>query len=120
MATYSLKEARDRLERFGNSWQANAPSKEFGDVKMTDVDDKITAFDARAAAIADAKATLKRLGIEHNDATKKDMKDLDYVARAVEGDRKFGPDSALYAGFGYIRESEKKKAGGRKKSEPKP
>lgn len=118
MATYSLKSARARLEKYENSWEANAPTEEFADVTLPDVKAEITAFDARAEAIADAKATLKKLGIKHKDATKASMKKLDFVTRAVEGNLQYGPDSPIYAGFGYIRESEKKKGGGRKKTTP--
>jgi hypothetical protein len=42
------------------------------------------------------------------------MDKCDFVVRAAEADRRYGPDSALYAGFGYVRESERKKGGGRK------
>ncbi|MBS1792892.1 MAG: hypothetical protein JSS81_03500 [Acidobacteria bacterium] len=42
------------------------------------------------------------------------MQKCDFVVRSVEGDRRYGPDSPLYAGFGYVRDSEKKRGGRRK------
>lgn len=118
MATYTLKEARERLEKYENSWEVNAPEEEFGDITLDDVKDSKKAFDAREDKIADTEALLKRLRTEHKQETKADMKKLDYVSRAVEGDRRYGPDSPLYGGFGYILESEKKRGGGRKKTTP--
>ena len=41
------------------------------------------------------------------------MEDCDFVAKDVEGRRNYGPDSALYSGFGYIRKPEKKRGGRR-------
>lgn len=116
MPTYSAKSGRERLVKIENSWQANAAGDKFADVALTEITADIAAEDAKADQLADARALVKRLLVEQKDLTKANMKKADYVVRAVEGDRRYGPDSALYAGFGYIRESEKKKSGGRKKT----
>lgn len=115
MATYSTKKGHERLERFEDSWETNAPDEtEFGGVTKTGLKAVRTASDAKKDEIALAEAVVKRLKIEHKNIIKDGMEQCDFVVDAVVGDRRFGPDSALYAGFGYIRESERKKGGGRK------
>lgn len=117
MPSYSTKTGHERLERFENSWETNASGEtEFGGVRLTEIKAVITASDAKKDEIALTQQKLKTLRIEHKNIINDGMEKCDYVARAVEGDRRFGPDSALYGGFGYIRESEKKKGGGRKPS----
>lgn len=115
MSAYTTKTGYERLERFENSWETNAPDvEEFGDVTLAELKTDISAADAKKDQIALAKENLKRLKIEHKDLINASMKKCDYVVRAVEGDRRFGPDSALYAGFGYIRASERKRGGRRR------
>lgn len=120
MPTYTVTSGRERLERIENSWESNAAGDKFADVTLADIKADKAALDAKLDQRADLAAQLKTINVELKDLTKANMKKCDFVVRAVEGNRQFGPDSALYAGFGYIRESEKKKAGGRKKTAPKP
>ena len=73
-----------------------------------------TASEAKKDEIKLAEERLKRLRIEYKDMIAASMKKCDFVVRGVEADRRFGPDSALYAGFGYVRLSERKRGGKRK------
>ena len=115
MSSYTTKNGYERLERFENSWETNAADVEdFGDVTLAELRTDITNANAKKDQIALAEERVKRLKIEYKDLITASMKKCDYVVRAVEGDRRFGPDSALYAGFGYIRASERKKGGRRK------
>lgn len=117
MPTYTTKTGHERLERYVNSWETNAPDEdEFGGVRFVEVKADKEASEAKIEEIALAEAKVKRLKNEHKDMIRSAMKKLDYVTDAVVGDRRFGPDCSLYAGFGYIRESEKKKGGRRKPS----
>lgn len=117
MPRYSTKAGHERLEKFENSWETNAPTEtEFGGVTLIELKAVIAASDAKKDEIALAEQKVKTLKIEHKNIIEDGMDKCDYIVRAVEGDRRFGPDSALYGGFGYIRESEKKKGGGRKPS----
>lgn len=121
MATYSTKKGHERLERFEDSWETNAPAEaEFGGVTKVEITAARAASDAQKDKIALAEAEVKRLKIEHKNIIKDGMEKCDFVVDAVVGDRRFGPDSALYAGFGYIRESERKKGGGRRPNTPVP
>lgn len=120
MPRYSTKAGHERLERFENSWETNASTEtEFGGVTLIELKAVIAASDAKKDEIALAEQKVKTLKIEHKSIIEDGMQKCDYIVRAVEGDRRYGPDSALYGGFGYIRESEKKK-GGRRKDSPEP
>lgn len=114
------KACRERRERYINSLQENAPTEEFGDVTLVEIKADHAEIDGIEDEIALSKAHTKRLETQRDDKNKASMKKLDYVTDGVVGDRRFGPDSPLYEGFGYIRESEKKKPGGGKKPAPNP
>src|SRR5437868_6355209 len=112
MSTYSTKTGHERLVRIDNSWETNAPGEsKFGDVQRTEIKDERAASDAKKAEIALVEEHLRRLRMEYQDMIDASMEKCDFVVHTVEGDRRFGPDSILYAGFGYIRQSEKKRRG---------
>jgi hypothetical protein len=115
MSSYTTKTGQERLERIENSWETNAPGEEkFGEVPIAEIKAERMASEAKKDEISLAEEKLKRLRIEYKDMITASMKKCDFVVRSVEGDRRFGPDSALYAGFGYIRDSEKKRGGKRR------
>jgi len=108
------KACRERRKRYINSLQENAPDETFGDVTLVEIKADDAEIDGIEQEIALSKAHTKSLETQRDDKNKASMKKLDYVTDGVVGNRRFGPDSALYEGFGYVRESEKKKGGGRK------
>lgn len=75
---------------------------------------KRTELAAKEDEIAASEAHTKNLQIQRDNLNTDLIKDCDFIAKDVEGDRNFGSDSALYGGLGYILESEKKRGGGRK------
>lgn len=117
MPTYTVKTGRERLERIENSWETNAAGEDFAGMSLADIKADKAALDAKLDQKADLQSQLDKVNVELKDMTRDNMKKSDKVVRAAEGDVRFGPDSALYEGFGYIRESDKKK-GGRRKTEP--
>lgn len=119
MPTYTPKSARERDERFVNSWQENSPDKKWAEVTLADFKAESEQISDKEDEIAAAEAHVKALKIQRDDLIKKHMETCDFIAADVAGDRNFGPDSALYAGFGYIRKSERKR-GGRKPTPPPP
>ncbi|HQU82263.1 MAG TPA: hypothetical protein PKY59_04020 [Pyrinomonadaceae bacterium] len=116
MARYSPKAARERGDRFINSWAENSPDHKWADMTLPQFRDKQAAIEAVEDQISASEAHTKSLKIQRDNMNKSFMEDCDYVAKDVEGDREFGPDSALYSGFGYIRKSERRS--GRRRSAP--
>jgi hypothetical protein len=115
MAKYTPKTARERAERVETSWQENSPDKKWSEGSLADFKTKRqTVLDVESELNA-SEARTKALMIQRDNLYKDLMLECDYIVSDVEGDRSFGPDSALYGGFGYIRKSEKKKGGGKKK-----
>lgn len=117
MAYYTPKAARERGERFVNSWAENSPTNRWAGMTLEDFKAKKTAIEDVEDQIEASKAHTKALNIQRDNMNKAFMEDCDYVAKDVEGDRAFGPDSALYSGFGYIRKSERRR-GGRRSAAP--
>lgn len=113
MARYSIKAALARSARFVTSWLENSPDKKWADMSFAENEAEDKALREQVDKIAASEAHTKALKIELTNMINTRMDNCDFIASAVEGDRAFGPDSALYGGFGYIRESEKKRSGGR-------
>jgi hypothetical protein len=118
MPNYTPKVARERDERFVNSWQENSPEQEWAGMTLAQFKAESKAIADKENEIAAAEAHIKALKIERDNMIKKHMESCDFVAADVVGDRNFGPDSALYAGFGYIRKSERKRGGRKPKTSP--
>ena len=114
MANYSPKTARERSNRFINSWTENSPDRRWADKTLAEFKAGRTAIDDVEDEIVATDAHKKALLVRRDNLIKEHMEDCDYVAKDVEGSREFGPDSALYEGFGYIRKSERKS--GRRRS----
>lgn len=117
MPKYTPKAARERAEKYVNSWTENSPEKRWAEMSLDELKAKRAAVEAVEDQIAASEAHTRALKIERDNLNKALMTDCDYVAKDVEGDRAFGPDSALYAGFGYIRKSERRR-GGRRAATP--
>lgn len=113
MAKYTPKAARERGARFETSWEVNSPEKTWAEMTLAQFKAKKGAIEAKEDEIAASEAHTKTLKIERDNMNEDFMEDCDYVAKDVEGDRNYGPDSALYGGFGYIRKSEKRRGGRR-------
>jgi hypothetical protein len=118
MATFSIKGALARSARFVISWLENSPDNKWAEMTFAENKAEDDALNDKVAEVAAADAHTKALKIELKDMLKARMKNCNYIAHDVEGDRAFGPDSALYGGFGYIRESEKQHRGGRRPANP--
>ncbi len=110
-----LKLSRERGEKFETSWQENAPDKKWSEGTLAEFKAKRQAIADVESEITNGEARLKAFMIQRDNLNQDLMKECDYIAADVEGDRNFGPDSALYGGFGYIRKSDRKKGGSKKK-----
>jgi hypothetical protein len=110
------KETLERLQRIINGWEALAPEKTFGGMTVTQ-------FKAAVKRSLDTREELRVLEsqkqskqIEREDADAESLRAVQLVVNGVIGDPTEGPESDLYAAFGYTRPSERKTGLTRKKS----
>jgi hypothetical protein len=110
------KETLERLQRIINGWEALAPEKTFGGMTVTQ-------FKAAVKRSLDTREELRVLEsqkqskqIEREDADAESLRAVQLVVNGVVGDPTEGPESDLYAAFGYTRPSERKTGLTRKKS----
>jgi hypothetical protein len=110
------KETLEKLQRIINSWETLAPEKSFGGMTLTQ-------FKAASKRSLDTREDLRVLEsqkqskqIERDDADAESLRAVQLVVNGVKGDPTEGPESDLYAGFGYTRPSERKTGLTRKKS----
>ena len=110
------KETLEKLQRIINSWETLAPEKSFGGMTLTQ-------FKAASKRSIDTREELRVLEsqkqskqIERDDADTESLRTVQLVVNGVVGDPTEGPESDLYAAFGYTRPSERKTGLTRKKS----
>jgi hypothetical protein len=116
MAKYSIKSALERSARFVRSWRENSPDKVWAEITFAENEAEDRELRDLVDEIAASDAHTKSLKVKLKNKINTRMENCDYVTSDVLGDRNYGPDSALYGGFGYIRESDKKHSGGRPSS----
>ena len=111
----SPKTTAERIEKMISAWRTLAPEKSFGGMTLAQ-------FEALAAPSLDARRRIDDLDHQRAQAsTERDHADETFNAKAqlvvagVLADPTEGPDSALYAAFGYTRKSERKTGLTRKK-----
>lgn len=102
------KGIEERLERFINSWRTLAPDKSFAGMTLAQFEAACTPSTEARAQINElqdriSQAIAKRDAADESTATK-----MQQVVNGVLADPTEGPDSALYAAFGYTRKSERK------------
>jgi hypothetical protein len=110
------KETLERLQRIISGWETLAPEKTFGGMTVTQ-------FKAAVKRSLDTREELRVLEsqkqskqIEREDADAESLRAVQLVVNGVVGDPTEGPESDLYAAFGYTRPSERKTGLTRKKS----
>jgi hypothetical protein len=108
MPKNSPKSTEEKIERMINAWRTLAPDKSFGGMTLAQ-------FEALAAPAFAARRRLDEIEHEREQtlAARERADDAinEAAKRVVDGvraDPTEGTDSALYAGFGYTRESDYK------------
>lgn len=116
----SPKEMAEKIEKMISAWRTLAPNKSFGGMTLAQ-------FEAAADPSRAARRKIEELDAQRADAViERDTADEDFEAKAkfvvagVLADPTEGPDSALYAAFGYTRTSERKSGLTRKGNKKKP
>jgi crotonobetainyl-CoA:carnitine CoA-transferase CaiB-like acyl-CoA transferase len=112
------KQIEDKVERILTAWRTLAPDKSFGGMTLAQ-------FEAAAAPSKAARQHINELNDQLTEAmATRDEADASILAKAqlvvagVLADPTEGPDSPLYATFGYTRKSERKTGLTRKRNQP--
>jgi hypothetical protein len=102
------KDIEQKIDRMLSAWKTLAPDKSFGGMTYTQ-------FEAAAAPARTARQHIDALNNQLAEAlAARDHADEAFTGKAqlvvngVLADPTEGPDSALYAAFGYTRKSERK------------
>ncbi|MBV9925418.1 MAG: hypothetical protein JOZ96_10415 [Acidobacteria bacterium] len=113
-----MSQPKSTLEKLNSAiggWETLAPEKSFGGMTLTQ-------FKAASKPSFDAREELRALEsqtqakqIERDNADAEGLRRLQLVVNGVIGGPEEGPDSDLYAAFGYTRKSERKTGLTRKK-----
>jgi hypothetical protein len=103
------KDTEEKMERMLNAWRTLAPDKSFGGMTLAQFE-STAAGPARAARqhIDDLNDQLTQSLAEREQADDVFSTKAQLVTSGVLADPTEGPDSALYAAFGYTRKSERK------------
>lgn len=109
------KNTLEKISQIINSWENLAPEKSFGGMTLTQ-------FKAAVKRSIDTREELRVLEsqrqskqIERDAADADSLRSIKLVVNGVIGDPTEGPESDLYATFGYTRPSERKTGLTRKK-----
>jgi hypothetical protein len=104
----SPKEIEEKMDRMLNSWQSLAPAKTFGGMTLAQFQAVVqTSKDARQH-IDDLEEQVRQAIADRDAADESFNNKAKLVVNGVRADPTEGPDSALYAGFGYTTDSDRK------------
>lgn len=109
------KSTMEKLQSVINGWETLAPDKSFGGMTLAQLKAALKpSFDTREELRALESQTQSKQ-IERDAADAESLRRVQLVVNGVIGDPEEGPDSDLYASFGYTRKSERKTGLTRKK-----
>src|SRR5438270_9622540 len=104
----SPKSLEEKLDRVLTAWQAHADKKSFGGMTLTEFQAAVAPSQQRRVRIKELNEELdeETVAREHADEITEGL--IKLVVAGVLADPTEGADSAIYAGMGYTRESERK------------
>ena len=110
------KDTLEKILRITSGWETLAPEKSFGGMTLTQFRVAVKhSLDTREELrVLESQTQSKK--IERDDADAESLRSVQLVVNGVVGDPTEGPESDLYAAFGYTRPSERKTGLTRKKS----
>jgi hypothetical protein len=104
----SPKDNEQKMERMINAWRTLAPDKTFGGMTLAQFEAASTPARAARQRIEDLNDQLTQAISEREQADDAFAVKEQLVVNGVLADPTEGPDSPLYAAFGYTRKSERK------------
>jgi hypothetical protein len=114
------KDNEEKMQRMLNSWEALAPDKSFGGMTLAQFRAATQPSQAARDRIDDLEEQLRQAQNDRDRADEDFLVKAQLVVAGVLADPTFGPDSALYEGFGYTRKSDRKSGLTRKRKPPQP
>jgi hypothetical protein len=102
------KDIEDKLERFLNAWRTLAPQKTFAGMTVADFETACAPSKETRARIDELQDRMAQAMAGRDAADETTALKMQQVVNGVLADPSEGPDSALYAAFGYTRRSERK------------
>lgn len=109
------KNTFEKILLITNGWETLAPEKSFGGMTLTQFKASVkTSLDTREELRVLERQTQSKM-IERDAADTESLRSVQLVVNGVVGDPSEGPESDLYAAFGYTRPSERKTGLTRKK-----
>ena len=109
------KSTLEKLNSVIGGWEALTPDKSFGGMTLAQFKAALKpSFDTREELRA-LESQIQSKQIERDNADAESLRRVQLVVNGVIGDPEEGPDSDLYAAFGYTRKSERKTGLTRKK-----
>jgi hypothetical protein len=120
MAKLSPKKALERLEKFENALNQQAPAAKFGGIDTPVYSGQVQLSRDARAAVVNAENQLKAANNNRDDTDAEGLRQAQLIVNGVIGDPLFGPDSSLYEAMGFVRKSERKSGLTRKTTEPTP
>ena len=103
-----LNELVDHLKSCLAAWRATAPDAVFAGMTLAEFEAANDAPLRLRREIEKLSVELVGMKVEREDADRATRAALQMLANSVKGTPGYGPNSPMYGGLGYIRESEKK------------
>jgi hypothetical protein len=100
-----------QIQKFTRAWERMAPNSVFYGMTLEQFKTLVRPSEEKRKELLDIEFQTRRITAERDAADGISMQALHNVANGVRGDPAFGPDSALYAALGYVRESAKRRRG---------
>ena len=109
MARKSPAQKLHRIQRAIDAWESLAPDSIFFGKTLEQFKTEVRRSVQLHGEIADLRQRLKTLPRIRDIADANSMLLIENVSFGIQGDPKFGADSQLYARFGYVRKSARRK-----------
>ena len=104
----SPKAIEEKMDKMINAWQELASNKSFGGMTLAQFQAAATPAQQARQRIDDLENQMAQALIERDTADEIFLAKAQQVVAGVLADATEGPNSALYAAFGYTRKSERR------------
>lgn len=108
MSMGSPKATEEKMNKMLEAWGELAPDKSFGGMTLEQFRAVATPAKQARQRLDDLENQMAQAIVERDTADEAFLKKAQLVVAGVQADPTEGPDSALYAAFGYTRKSERR------------